>query len=511
MSLLRRKCIVAWAAISLLCCSPTDRLSAGEPAKPDVSDDDEKSSPYRIEDLVVLSGDHNLAGSLYLPLSGTLHPAVIFVHGAGPTVRSDGYRELANHFAQNGIAALIYDKRGCGESTGNWGKASLHDLADDALACVRLLRDRPEINPSQVGLWGLSQGASIIPIAAADAPEVSFVIAVGGCLDFEEQMRYFRSNVYRRLGYSKAVLDIANKAELARMDFSNRIRSGALPALSAWREGCRFEFDLDHAAIWRQVRQPILAIYGQRDQQVPVAESSANLSAAVRQSGNRNFTLMIYPNASHAIGQTRTGELGEEWVGYVPAYLEDMTDWVLRYTAGKETNRPLRQDHATEVDRPFATGNYDRIRWFGNSIVQGLLFLVFGTVFVGQIVVGATILAWRRNLGNAMSVVPSGRWIPLVAMISGVLNLVLLIGLVVLVIGLADPWEPKYPPLLSWLPLAGSVSVCLTLVLAIWLFIFWRALAISWPTKTCLALSTICDAAFVPFLLYWNLIGVSLG
>ena len=42
----------------------------------------------------------------------------------------------------------------------------MHDLAEDALACVRLLRGRSDINPTKVGLWALSQGASIIPIAA---------------------------------------------------------------------------------------------------------------------------------------------------------------------------------------------------------------------------------------------------------------------------------------------------------------------------------------------------------
>ena len=85
------------------------------------------------------AGDHRLAGTLYLPLSGPPAPAVVFVHGAGPAVRGDRYHELARHFARKGVAALIYDKRGCGESTGDWTRAGLPDLAEDALACVRLL------------------------------------------------------------------------------------------------------------------------------------------------------------------------------------------------------------------------------------------------------------------------------------------------------------------------------------------------------------------------------------
>jgi hypothetical protein len=158
------------------------------------------------------------------------------------------------------VAALIYDKRGCGASTGDWTRAGLHDLAEDALACVRSLRGRPDINADQIGVWGLSQGASIIPIAAGRSPDVAFLIAVGGCLDFESQMRYFRANVFRRHGYPLPVLDIANKAFLIQVDLSNRIRSGSLPLPAAWQDAYRFEFDLDQAAVWRQVRQPVLAI-----------------------------------------------------------------------------------------------------------------------------------------------------------------------------------------------------------------------------------------------------------
>ena len=49
-----------------------------------------------------------------------------------------------------GVAALIYDKRGSGASSGDWRSASLEDLADDALAGLRALqaldgiRDRPD-------------------------------------------------------------------------------------------------------------------------------------------------------------------------------------------------------------------------------------------------------------------------------------------------------------------------------------------------------------------------------
>src|SRR5262245_3263779 len=160
-----RNCFALWAASSLLWSYAENWSRAAEPAAAPVGK--QSADRYRIENLVIPAGELKLAGSLYLPDASPSAPAVVFVHGAAHAVRRDGYRELASHFAHKGICAFIYDKRGCGESGGDWGSASLNDLAGDALACVQVLRRRPEINPHQIGLWGLSQGASIVPLAAA--------------------------------------------------------------------------------------------------------------------------------------------------------------------------------------------------------------------------------------------------------------------------------------------------------------------------------------------------------
>lgn len=73
-----------------------------------------------------------LAGTLLLPATPGRHAAVLFLHGSGPEGRWAN-RYLAQKFAQNGIAALIYDKRGVGQSTGDWQKVGFDALADDAI------------------------------------------------------------------------------------------------------------------------------------------------------------------------------------------------------------------------------------------------------------------------------------------------------------------------------------------------------------------------------------------
>jgi dienelactone hydrolase len=498
------------AAVFLLFCCLGSRLNANEGAKPTLPAGAAKPDTFRSEDLIIPAGDLQLAGTLYTPLSGPPPPAVVFVHGAGSAVRGDRYHELARHFARKGVAALIYDKRGCGASTGDWTRAGMHDLAEDALACVQLLRSRADINPNRVGLWGLSQGASIIPIAAGRSPDVAFVIAVGGCLDFEEQMRYFRANLFRRLGHPQAVLDVANKTFLIQVDVSNRVRAGSLPAPRALRDSCRFEFDLDQAAVWQQVRQPILAIYGEKDRQVPPAENIARLSTAVEQSGNRDFTLIIYPDASHAIGRTRTGELGEEWTGYVPEYLDDMTDWVLQQVSGvKRPEGWPQRGRVAESDQPFPAEQYDRLRWYGNAPVQAIQFIVFAVVFLVGAVAGTVRLVRGRHRDPAPTVTRLRNWLTPVATGVSVLNLALLTGLVALTLGLANQREPRYPGVLNWLPLVGSLSVGLTLTLLALLGARWRAPSDSRRKRIGWVLFAICAIAFVPFLHYWNFLGLA--
>jgi hypothetical protein len=339
---------------------------------------------------------------------------------------------------------------------------------------------------------------------------MAFLIAVGGCLDFQSQMRYFHANVFRRSGYPLALLDIANKVFLIRTDLSNRIRSGSLPAPAAWRDLNRYEFDLDQAAVWRQVRQPVLAIYGENDRQVPVAESSTALAAALEQSGNRDFTLVIYPGASHAIGKTRTGELGEEWTGYVPEYLDDMADWVQQQASGsKRPEGGARRGQVPESGQPFTAGRYDRLRWYGNAPVQAIQFIAFALVFLAGALAGAVRLVRGRRRDPAAPVTAPGKWLTLVVTAVCVLNLALMAGLITLTLGLTNTWDPRYSPALSWLPLGGSLSLCLTLALLVLLLTRRRVAAYPPRRRIGRILLATCAIAFVPFLIYWNLVGLA--
>jgi alpha-beta hydrolase superfamily lysophospholipase len=110
-----------------------------------------------------------------LPADSHSHPAVVLFHGSGAQERD---LFTARWFAEQGIAALAFDKRGVGKSTGNFRTVPFMELCDDGLAAIDYLKSRKEIDAKRIGVWGLSQGGWLGPLAASRSPEVSFVIAV---------------------------------------------------------------------------------------------------------------------------------------------------------------------------------------------------------------------------------------------------------------------------------------------------------------------------------------------
>ena len=90
---------------------------------------------------------------------------------------------MGHWFATHGVAALAYDKRGVNESTGDFRIVSFTDLAADGLAAVAVVKARTDIDPGRIGVWGMSQGGWLGPLAASQSKDVAFVIAVSaqGC------------------------------------------------------------------------------------------------------------------------------------------------------------------------------------------------------------------------------------------------------------------------------------------------------------------------------------------
>ena len=128
-------------------------------------------------DVTFASGQDTCAAWLYLPAGPGPVPVVVLAHG-WTGVREQRLDAYAERFAAAGLAALAFDYRHFGASTGQ--PRQLLDikrqLADWA-AAVAFVRTRPELDPGRVGLWGTSfSGGHVMEVAARDA-QIRAVVA----------------------------------------------------------------------------------------------------------------------------------------------------------------------------------------------------------------------------------------------------------------------------------------------------------------------------------------------
>jgi fermentation-respiration switch protein FrsA (DUF1100 family) len=316
-----------------------------------------------------------LAGTLTLPKSGGPFPAVILITGSGPQNRNE---ELLNHrpflvlsdyLTRQGIAVLRVDDRSVGNSTGNFSQATTEDFAGDVLAGIEYLKSRKEINPSQIGLIGHSEGGIIAPLVAVRSPDVAFIVMMAGPGITGEEIMYLQSDLIARAeGASNETISrngvlmrnifsivkeeqnntIAGekirkliKAEMANMSEEEKQHSGYSDAnldtqvqaiLSPWM---RFFLTYDPKPTLMKVKCPVLAINGEKDLQVPPEENLPAIEEALKAGGNTDYTIKEMPGLNHLFQTAQTGSPTEyakidETIS--PAALEFIGNWILEHT-----------------------------------------------------------------------------------------------------------------------------------------------------------------------------------
>lgn len=145
-------------------------------------------------DVEFASDGDTCAAWLYVPDGDGPFPAVVLAHG-WTGVREQRLGAYAERFADVGLAALVFDYRHFGASSGE--PRHLLDirrqLADWA-AAVTFARSRAEIDSTRIALWGTSfSGGHVVETAARD-PQIAAVIAQA---PFADGLRNLRSLGFR--------------------------------------------------------------------------------------------------------------------------------------------------------------------------------------------------------------------------------------------------------------------------------------------------------------------------
>lgn len=301
------------------------------------------------------NGAVTLAATLTLPLTEGPHPAVVLISG------SDGYTRmrggLPQFFAQHGIAALSYDKRGKGDSTGDFETATLDDFVGDVSAGVRFLQAKPEISAKRVGVWGISNGGWIAPCVATRTPGVAFlVLHAGPAVTPTAQGRMELVNTMPLRGFTpeeikqaSAYQDLYHEAmhsdaayEKLRATYDKVRANGARwawdpgPKEALQRQRTRNFVDFDPVPVLETVRCPVLAFFGEKDVLVPPEGNVGPMEAALKKAGNRDVTIKVLPGANHRFEVAGTGARDFGTTGKsVSGYYDVMVEWI------KKRTRPL--------------------------------------------------------------------------------------------------------------------------------------------------------------------------
>jgi pimeloyl-ACP methyl ester carboxylesterase len=317
-----------------------------------------RSKLYRQEEVHFRNGDVVFAGTLLLPSTKGPHPAIVIALGRAANNRNTGM-EMADIFAKHGVAALVYDKRGVGGTTGDWRESSfLGSLANDALAATNFLRHRKDINPKQVGLFGSSWTGVVASLAASRSKDLGFLILVASPgLPLGE--RYLAGWVPARLranGFSEE--DIAEAVAFAKLEVAYRSNEVGWEQLQAaiekernkkwfpqtmvartpgatskdhwsWREYRLSAVDDHPVSLLRKVTCPVLAIYGDLDREVPPDPNMKLVESALREGRNRDYTVRLLPKGDHGMWDNTSGSFSRQ-KGYVPGYFETMIEWLLK-------------------------------------------------------------------------------------------------------------------------------------------------------------------------------------
>ncbi|HSD76342.1 MAG TPA: alpha/beta fold hydrolase [Solirubrobacteraceae bacterium] len=243
--------------------------------------------------------------------------ALVALHGAGEGTRdSPSLRHLHELLPSHGIGVVTFDRRGEGESTGEATRGRFELQAEDALAVLRA------VDSERVGLWGLSQGGWIGPIAAS------------------EQMMYAVERQLRLAVYGD---DVAQRALELRRRFEHWVHTEApepderlaadlwtgvdepwfaqawLPPTLLDAEGLRLwieEMDFDPRPVFARVRVPTLLFYGAEDSWTPV-EASVEAWRAAR---GAEVEIVVVPGAEH--------DLTLPDGSFAPEYERRLVDWL---------------------------------------------------------------------------------------------------------------------------------------------------------------------------------------
>ncbi|MBC7772584.1 MAG: alpha/beta hydrolase [Pyrinomonadaceae bacterium] len=301
-------------------------------------------------------------------------PAVILIGDENPhdMDQSEGFHKpglvLADYLTRQGVIVLRFDDRGMGHSGGNSTEQTLPQAAVDVKAAIAVLAAMPEVDPKRIGLIGRGEGATIAALAAADNPQVGFVVLMApAAVPWKDVLVLREKSVLEAQGedaafvkarierYSK-LLGLAASGENADglrealrgdvLERGNAQRTGG--AVNEFQINDIVDAQMEYLTLPRVISSlsvdpkrsleklccPVLALAGELDMHTPAKETMQGVEAALRScaSGKADrVTLHTFARTNHWFQPCNTGfddEYDKIELTISPEVLKVIGDWI---------------------------------------------------------------------------------------------------------------------------------------------------------------------------------------
>ena len=282
---------------------------------------------YREEDRLVKVDGATLAGTLTLPATDGPWPVTLLLGGTFSDLRDADadprrfpgapkrgmYKILAHGLARAGIGSYRFDRRGAGESTGEFGVERAREVAD-ACEVWRWVRELAECN-GKAAMLGHSAGAYVLCRVAREEAQPDAAVLQGALYrSIAELLRYNYALVrdYVQLGEEQSawVREHAPKAyeDALMMDVIVDAIDQGRPVAQAEIDGVpwtrdllslRYDLELPPKDQFGLLSAPTLVLHSSEDLNVPV-EDAFDTVRALWAAGNRDVELRILPGGNHS-------------------------------------------------------------------------------------------------------------------------------------------------------------------------------------------------------------------
>ena len=316
--------------------------------------------PLRVTTTTFRSHQQMLTGWLIEPVGTKPQPLVVMVHGSERTSPSQSVYPYV--FAANGLTVFAYDKRGTGQSEGEYTQ-NFELLADDAAAALGEARRLAAGRYTRAGFFGGSQGGWVAPLAATHVPADFVAVGFGLISSPQEEDRDQVVTEMREFGYAEK--DIGEAKQLA--DAASRIAASHFTSGfeqfqtlkttysdRPWFARIKGEYtgamiresdaDLrrvgqplfdDVELIWnydaqatlKRLKAPLLWVIAEQDREAPPELTLERLSN-LRKAG-ANITVYSFPDTDHGIYEfVQAPDGGRKITRVSDGYFQLVADWI---------------------------------------------------------------------------------------------------------------------------------------------------------------------------------------